>query len=207
MTDTILKDGIHYGLPEIEKDCWIRLLNGSLKSKDEMHTASVANVGSAGINLRTVVLRKVDTQQKILCFHTDNRSGKWEEILSDSHISWLFYDTQSRIQIRAAGNATLFTNDSASEEAWQKLNANSRKTYMGIVTPSQSVNYPTSGLNPIFDGTTPTLAETEFAKQYFGVVVAKINWMEWLWLSSAGHRRANFNYLSDNSFEANWLAP
>ena len=207
MNNTVLKDGIHYGLPELERDCWVRLLNGTLKGKDAMHTAYLANHGNNGINLRTVVLRKVDTQQKTLCFHTDNRSGKWEEIERYPHISWLFYDAAAKIQIRAAGLATLFTNNTIADEAWQKLNANSRKTYMGIIPPSQVVNFPTSGLDPNYDGITPSLPQTEFAKEYFGMVIVKIAWMEWLWLSSTGHRRANFNYLPDNSFESNWITP
>ena len=207
MSDTVLIDGINYGLPDLEKDCWIRLLNGTVKAKDAMHTAYVANQGKEGINLRTVVLRKVNTKMKTLCFHTDNRSGKWKELSGNPQVSWLFYDASARVQIRAAGNASLFTQDDKTNEAWQKLNANSRKTYMGICPPSQLINLPSSGLDPKFDGNTPTLQETEFAKEYFGIVEVKVNWMEWLWLSSSGHRRARFDYKNEEGFEASWITP
>jgi pyridoxine/pyridoxamine 5'-phosphate oxidase len=144
---------------------------------------------------------------KTLSFHTDNRSGKWKELIDNPQVSWLFYDAPARIQIRAAGSATLFTKDDSSKEAWQKLNANSRKTYMTINPPSQSIAFPSSGLDPKFDSCTPGLEETEFAKPYFGIVETKINWMEWLWLSSGDHRRARFSYKNENNFEASRITP
>jgi pyridoxamine 5'-phosphate oxidase len=204
---TIKIDGIYYNLTDLEKDCWIRLLNGSLKGRDPFHNAIVANTNKYGVNIRTVVLRKVDTSQKTLVFHTDIRSGKWKELNEDNNISCLFYDAAGGMQIRLAGKVTLHNHDELAEEAWLKSTINSRKIYMGNIAPSKISELPTSGVPLAFENADPTIEESETGRKNFGVVVTKVNWMEWLWLNSAGHRRASFKYTVDNNFEANWLVP
>jgi pyridoxamine 5'-phosphate oxidase len=204
---TIQIDGINYNLTDLEKDCWIKLLNGCLKGRDPLHNATIANTNEHGVNMRTVVLRKVDTKEKTLAFHTDVRSGKWKELSVHNKISWLFYDVAGRYQIRLAGLATLHQNDAIADEAWLKSNENSRKIYMGAIAPSQQSDIPTSGMPLAFEMTNLTLEESEIGKQNFGIVITKVNWMEWLWLNSEGHRRASFTYNDDNNFEANWLVP
>ena len=49
--------------------------------------------------------------------------------------------------------------------------------------------------------------QSEEGRKNFGVVTTKIKWMEWLWLNSSGHRRANFVYDEAGAFTANWLVP
>lgn len=117
--NTILIDGINYCLEELEKDSWLRLLNGSLKYKDALHNPVVANVNQHGVNIRTVVLRKVNTAKKQLTFHTDIRSGKWKDLQQENNISWLFYDAQERVQIRLSGTAKLHHDDEIADEAWE----------------------------------------------------------------------------------------
>ncbi len=205
--DTIAINGINYSLSELEKDCWIKLLNGSLKGRDPLGSPTVANTGAYGINMRTVVLRKVNTIEKTLTFHTDIRSGKWAELQENNNISWMFYDAVGRFQIRLAGKASLHQHDAIANDAWLKNSANSRKIYMGEIAPSTKSTKPTNGLPTAFESTDPTMEESEAGKQNFGVVVTQVNWMEWLWLNSQGHRRASFNYNENNSFQASWLIP
>jgi pyridoxamine 5'-phosphate oxidase len=200
-------DGIHYNLNDVENDCWVRLLNGSLKGRDPLHNATIANTNIHGVNMRTVVLSKVNTAEKLVAFHTDIRSGKWNELKENNNISWLFYDVAARMQIRLAGKASLHNADEIADEAWLKSNPNSRKIYMGEIAPSKNSELPTSGVPAAFESADPTITESETGRKNFGIVITKVNWMEWLWLNSKGHRRAGFTYASDNSFEANWLIP
>ena len=78
--DKILIDGINHDLNSLQKDIWKRLLNGALRSKNPFHTPVVANVNTHGVNMRTVVLRKVWPDKNQLAFHTDIRSGKWQQL-------------------------------------------------------------------------------------------------------------------------------
>jgi pyridoxamine 5'-phosphate oxidase len=205
--NTVKIDGINYTLTDLEKDCWIRLLNGSLKGRDPLHNATIANTNIHGVNMRTVVLRKVNTAEKTIAFHTDIRSGKWNELQENNNVSWLFYDVAGRIQIRLAGKATLHKDDEIANEAWLKSNANSRKIYMGEIAPSKYSDLPTSGVPAAFESADPSITESEAGRKNFGTVITKVNWMEWLWLNSKGHRRAGFTYANNNDFKANWLMP
>lgn len=205
--ETIKINGIDLTLEDIEKDCWLRLLNGSLRGKDAFHTPVVGNVKNGLANMRTVVLRQVNAQTKTLSLHTDIRSGKWDALQEDNKISWHFYDAQSRFQIRVGGSATLHTLGEVADVAWQKTNANSRKTYLTQLAPSSISAIPTSGLLQVHEQNNMPLESTEIGRQNFGVITCDANWMEWLWLNHAGHRRAVFNYMPDNSFTNEWLIP
>jgi pyridoxamine 5'-phosphate oxidase len=205
--EEVLIDGIMYGLAALEKDCWLGLLNASLHYKDPLHNPVVANVSVQGVNQRTVVLRKVNTEKKQLAFHTDIRSGKWNELEISPAISWLFYNPAGKIQIRLGGIAALHHDDAVADNAWQKSTMSSRKIYLGENGPSSVAALPVSGLPAAFESSDPTAAESEAGRKNFGIVTTQINWMEWLWLNSKGHRRASFKYNSDNSFDATWLVP
>lgn len=205
--NTILIDGINYCLEELEKDSWLRLLNGSLKYKDALHNPVVANVNQHGVNIRTVVLRKVNTAKKQLTFHTDIRSGKWKDLQQENNISWLFYDAQERVQIRLSGTATGHHDDAIAQEEWEASTMSSRKIYLGETGPSTISAIPVSGLPGAFEANDPTQEESLPGRKNFATVVTKVTWMEWLWLNSRGHRRAGFKYLDDGSFTANWLIP
>ncbi len=207
MEESIIKDGLTLTLADIEKDCWLRILNGSLRGKDAFHNPAVANVNGNLPVIRTVVLRKVITAEKKLFFHTDERSCKWNDLQQNENTSWLFYDSAARLQIRAAGKSSLHHNDATADIAWQYTPAASRKIYMGEFAPSQKSETATSGLPELFLQTDPTLAESEAGRKNFAVVCTKINWVEWLWLNSKGHKRAQFIYANDNTVNATWLVP
>ena len=69
-----------YHLPELEQDCWDRLVTGAVKSRTPFHTPSIATLHQGEVNLRTVVLRKTLATERELRFHTDIRSPKWQEL-------------------------------------------------------------------------------------------------------------------------------
>ncbi len=199
-------DGIEYNLQGIEKDCWLRMLNGSIKAKKEMQNATIANVNKHGVGMRTVVLRKVDTINKQLFFYTDIRSGKCKELIENPNISWHFYN-DAKVQIRLAGIATIETTGLKVEQAWQKSSVSSRKAYMGMEPPTLKVQSPQTGLPVKFSKILPTIDETEIGKKNFAVVTTQIHWMEWLYLGKNGHARAMFMYKGNNITENSWLLP
>ena len=200
-------DGIKYDLPALEKDCWHRLVNGAVQGRNPMHNAVVANMGQAGINMRTVVLRKASPIEKRLTFYTDIRSGKWNEIEQQNLVSWLLYDANARIQIRASGLATLHQTDELADLAWNSSSVLNRKNYLSVLVPSAATLNPESGLTATMETEEITLTQSEEGRKNFGVITTQIKWMEWLWLNGSGHRRANFVYDEAGAFTGNWLVP
>jgi pyridoxamine 5'-phosphate oxidase len=205
--NTALINGTNHSLEELEKEVWERLVNGTRSYKDALHTPVVANTNIHGVNMRTVVLRKVWPLQKQLAFYTDIRSGKWKELATQKNISWLFYDAANRIQIRLSGAIMLHHADSIADESWSNSTSNSRQIYVGEIAPSTVVEFPLTGQPSAIEASVATAEEIDGGRKNFGVVITTVQWMEWLWLNSTGHRRATFTYLEDGKFTSNWLIP
>jgi 3-hydroxyisobutyrate dehydrogenase len=183
-----------YHLPELEKDCWDRLVTGAVKSRTPFHTPSIATLHQGEVNLRTVVLRKTLPTERELRFHTDIRSPKWQELSHNSSISALFYDESDRIQLRVKGKAVLHQTNEITAEAWQKTTLSSRCCYLTEHSPSSFSAISTSGLSEDIEQENFTLAASESGYSNFGIVSIHVQSIDWLWLNHAGHRRAFFDY-------------
>jgi pyridoxamine 5'-phosphate oxidase len=204
LSNTVTINNIAYSLSDLEKDTWIRPVNGAVKSKDPFHTPSVATHSGIDISLRTVVLRKALPETKELRFHTDTRSKKWHELIVNPTISALFYDAADRIQIRVKGRAVLQFDNEITAAAWQKTSLSSRRCYLTNFDPSSFTDHPTSGLPEHIEQENFTLEESEIGYQNFGIVSIQVQNIDWLWLHHAGHRRAYFDYVSER-FQ--WMIP
>jgi 3-hydroxyisobutyrate dehydrogenase len=183
-----------YHLPELEQDCWDRLVTGAVKSRTPFHTPSIATLHQGDVSLRTVVLRKTLPTERELRFHTDIRSPKWQELSKNPSISALFYDSIDRIQLRIKGKAVLHHTNDITAEAWQKTSLSSRKCYLTLFSPSSFTEESTSGLTDDIEHENFTLAESESGYSNFGIVSIHVQSIDWLWLNHAGHRRAYFDY-------------
>ena len=193
-----------YHLPELEQDCWDRLVIGAVKSRTPFHTPSIATLHQGEVSLRTVVLRKVLAQERELRFHTDVRSPKWQELSQYPSISALFYDAIDRIQLRVKGKAVLHHTNEITAVSWQKTSLSSRKCYLTKHNPSSFSAISTSGLTDDIEHENFTLAESESGYSNFGIVSIHVQSIDWLWLNHAGHRRAFFDY-EEGRFQ--WMVP
>jgi 3-hydroxyisobutyrate dehydrogenase len=202
--DELTINNISYSINALEKDCWIKLVNGATKNRSPFHTPCVATLNNEAVSMRTVVLRKALPLSRELRFHTDIRSNKWKELQKNDCISALFYDASTRVQIRVKGKAILHFNDAMASEAWQKTTLSSRRCYLTQASPSSFSATPTSGLSEEIEQENFTLADSEAGAKYFGIISIQVESMEWLWLNNAGHRRAFFDYVND-SYQ--WMIP
>ena len=173
---------IFSSLDAIEADCWQRIVKGSVHFKDDFHQPVTGTLSSAGINLRTVVLRKVWPDKKQLSFHTDIRSGKLNDLNNNPTVTWLFYSHQQRIQIRLAGTAHVHTVTALAQTAWENTKPSSRKTYLPTMAPGAISSVPTDGISSDLANRDPGAEESEKGRQHFAVLVTDVHWMEWLWL-------------------------
>jgi len=204
---TIELDGLQMDLNAIEKDLWIRLLNGSLKSKNSFHTGSLATFAENEHEQRTVVLRKVDTAHKILRFHTDIRSPKVKMIRSNNSVHWLFYCDKCRLQFRMKAIASIHHDDDKTQSAWKETSLNSRKCYLSKTLPGYEIQSPESGLTAHVLNQDFSMEESENAYQNFAIVETYISSIDWLWLNHEGHKRARFEYQDQQLIKSSWLNP
>jgi len=205
---TVTIQNITYDLVALEKDCWMRLLNGAVKSKDAMHLMSIATKEGDEIGLRTVVLRSAKPTAKKLFFHTDGRSRKCEDLEKDPGVSVLLYDDGAKIQVSIRGEAVLHSGNSLAKEAWDKTPVGARRSYLSLQPPSGKASAANAGLPDYFEERDPTPEESEEGWKNFVVVELQVYKIDWLWLNAKGQRRALFEYNKEGTvMELNWLVP
>lgn len=163
-----------------------------------------SNDGSGPIpNTRTVILRRVQLASRSLDFHTDGRSGKVQEMEAASHVSWLFYDVASKIQLRLQGRAEVIKG-SIADAAWNNTPLQSRSSYLSVTSPGERV---AEQQPPDLTDRDTTLSESERGRQYFRVVRTTVQSLDWLYLREMGHVRAAIAYGQSGECSASWLVP
>ena len=115
-------------------------LNHAVKDgKSLYHTFTLSSIKDNVPESRTVVLRDVKINPFKIYFNADYRSPKVKQLLSNNLCSALFYNIQSRTQIRLTCHAIMYYNNNFAKKVWDKTALQSRKCYMGPYAPSQQL--------------------------------------------------------------------
>ena len=198
----------------IERDAWQRLQAGVQLSKHPYHLGTFGTINSKPpqgnlpiADLRTVVLRVAEPDSKTLMFHTDWRSDKIKQLQTNPSGCWVFYDAQDKIQLRLEGATSVHFDDPIAAERWSKVEAYSRRCYGVTPKPGTLLPEPGSGIPEPYIRAAPPLEKTEDWYSHFAVVKTVVQRMDWLFLRSAGHQRAQFIYSQDGSFKSSWAIP
>ncbi|MEO1205570.1 MAG: pyridoxamine 5'-phosphate oxidase family protein [Pseudomonadota bacterium] len=190
------------GLRQTLDRIWHLLSRGVADRKSAFHTPTIATTHATDRTpaLRTVILRACTPRRNQLAFHTDRRSQKYEDLLIDPTLTIHVYDPKPRIQVRLTATGTLHHKDEVSEQVWHETSARSLQIYQQITPPGR----------PIPEPLTEDIRTNDQAPQAgyknFCVILATIQTIEWLHLTSSGHRRARFQW-QHNAWEGTWLAP
>ena len=187
-------------------EAWAMLKRGASHFNDPFHRSVLGTVGEHGSNLRMVILREVMVTERILVCHTDARAAKAQEITESDTVSWLFYHPKKKIQLRIAGRAKLHTEDRFADGQWEATGVASRFNYGTTEHPGTSIDQPSSGLPDFLLNKVPSVMKSESVRKNFMAISCAIDYMEWLKLSTLGHRRARFEW-DENGLNAIWLVP
>ncbi len=190
-----------FTLQEIPAAVWHLLESGVRSGADPFHTPVLATQSNNGPAQRTVVLRHVEANERIIACHTDRRSAKAREVLEDSRVSWLFYDSKRKLQLYLAGNASLHTGGIFFDRCWSQASENARACYNTALVPGQPIETP-----PVAPAKLRTDLEAALARDRFAVLACRVTFLEWLYLSWQGHRRAQFVW-RDEQLSASWVTP
>jgi hypothetical protein len=182
------------------EEAWCILSEGARKAASPYHIINVATIGADGTpRIRSVVLRGFDKASRTLRFHTDTRSRKATEIDAAEALSVHVYAKDDKIQLRMSCRATIHHGDEVSRDAWRATKTMSRQCYSQVEAPGTVIASP--------DGVAFDDSENlENAYVNFAAVLARIETLEWLYLSAAGHRRARFDWRHSAPSRV-WLAP
>jgi pyridoxamine 5'-phosphate oxidase len=145
-----------------------------------------------GVNARTVVLRGAQQREQQLFMYTDARSSKVIELTHHSTAMLVFWSPRLRWQLRATVHTELLASGPLFEAAWHKMSqTRARADYTSACVPGSH----------LVEGA-PDTPETDDSQHHFLILVAQVKAMDWLELSSSGHRRAAIGL---DTWE--WLAP
>jgi pyridoxamine 5'-phosphate oxidase len=191
---------------EIIKKIWKHLDLGVLERKHPFHQPVFATESNGEANPRIIVLRRFWRKPRGLAFHTHFGSPKIAEIKQNPKVSWLFYHSQERFQLRIKGIAKIHTNDELAEEQWLATNFFSRRCYIGEASTKISPK-ATSGLPEFIIDREPTAEESEIGRNNFCVISTTIDSIDCVELDVKGHRRSLFTWKENGELETFWLTP
>jgi hypothetical protein len=173
----------------IEASVWQELHRAAQQPGHEWRTMALGTVAGEEAQVRSVVLREVDTSARELVFFTDARSPKVAQmgerpigtlLCWSSRISW-----QLRLRV-------------ALEVATGGLKVSSRWARLKLTPAAQDYLSPLPPGSPVADRFEPERA----SRSHFAVVTARVLSTDWLELHADGHRRAHFGPEG-----ARWLQP
>ena len=183
---------------DIYSNQWEQLKLAVKDPKHNYHLFALSTIDTNSPNIRTVVLRNVNENEHLISFHTDIRSPKFTQITKNQNVSGLFYDIQSRTQIRMIGTASVCDDEKILRSLWDKLSKDSKECYMGEVAPSDPLSGKTI-INKIKE------SKPDDGYNNFTRVTIYISKMEVLLLHHLGHRRIEFK-IDGNKLTHRWLA-
>lgn len=184
-------------LREIRAAAFALLARGVADRRSPLHTPTLATIGLNGApRARTVVLRGVEAATRTLRLHSDTRSDKCAEIARDPRCALHGYDAGGQVQLRLEGRATLHTDDAVAEAGWQASRSFSRMCYAIQPAPGTAIAAPP-----------PEPRDDQAGRVNFGVILLRVERLQWLWLAAGGHRRARIEWDGDGKESATWLVP
>ncbi len=198
------KKGKRDTLEGVLNEAWSMLKRGATHFNDPFHRAVLGTAGEHGSSLRMVILREVIAAERILVCHTDARAAKAQEITNSDTVSWLFYHPKKKIQLRIAGRATLHTEDNIADEQWAATGVASRFNFGTTEPPGAPIDQPSPGLPEFLLNKVPSVMKSESVRKNFMAISCGIDSVDWLRLSTLGHRRARFEW-DENGLKATWL--
>jgi pyridoxamine 5'-phosphate oxidase len=189
---------------ELWQLAWKSLQQGVSQGRSPFHQGVLATQGDRGPEARYVVLRHANEENARVCFHTDNRSPKVQQIKDAPTLSWCFYG--DGLQLRLQGAAHLHQNNTTARDSWLEASVMSRRAYLATQAPGVVLSQPENEKSVTLGNIAMSKDENEVSFTNFMLVEVQVLNMEVLLLKSSGHLRALFS-ISDNSHKAQWLAP
>lgn len=195
-------------LDPVFEHIWQRLTAAAGTPEHAWGTMSFSTVGGGAPHVRTVALREVDPESRVLAFHSDRRAQKVADIRTSSQVAWLGWDADGREQVRLRGRATVHRDDAVADHMWSTEDPASLGHYRRTVRPGAPVDEPTDG-RPFLDASEPvTRDDVAEGRQHFAAIRTIIDEIDWVHLHAEGHYRAQFSFEpSTGAFKKTWVIP
>ena len=178
-------------LGAIEAAIWQQLALCVADKSHPWRTPVLATIDGERADARTVVLREIDERQRALLIYTDERAGKVHQLLRQPHGTLVMWSPALGWQLRCRVRLVIEMSGLAASSRWARIKLSpAAQDYLSPLPPGM----PLDGQTPPTHGTVK--------RDYFAVIDATIDAIDWLELHAQGHRRAIFDAQG-----ARWVQP
>lgn len=189
-------------LDSIHAACWQELVaaaRGRGHAWRMLALATVAPPDAAGdapvADVRTVVLREVEADARLLVFYTDSRSPKVAQLRAQPRVTLMCWSPALSWQLRMRVHTAVDTGGLGVSSRWARLKMHpAAQDYLSPLPPGAALDTPAHQTPP---------APDRDSREHFAVVFATVERIDWLELHAEGHRRAVF----DGHGAGHWVTP
>lgn len=177
------------------EDIWKTLVRASVDKKHPWRVVGFGTAGADGPQVRSVILRAVNTVEHQLVFFTDARSQKMTDIAQNPRVALLFWNARNNTQLRVCGKANPESSELIVNDFWNQIPDYARKDYATLSAPGQLI------------GSGGLIHDLETARRHFVVLNVKVHSMELLVLKREGHVRMGFEKIDEGTWQEKVLVP
>jgi hypothetical protein len=168
-------------LAEIEAAVWHELFRCVADKTHPWRTPVLATVNGEEADARTVVLREIDTRTRQLLIYTDERAGKVHQLLNHPRGTLVMWSPALGWQLRCRVRLSLEMSGLAASSRWARIRLSpAAQDYLSPLPPGTPLHGPAPAHPPV-------------KRDYFAVIDATVESLDWLELHADGHRRAIFD--------------
>ena len=180
---------VQYSQPALSDNIWSELKNAITDRAHGWRTPVMASIDTQGLpQARTLVLRELDKGQWRLSAYTDHRSPKVAQLHHHPYASLVFWSSALKWQLRISARVAIQTQGERVDALWQTLKeTSSAGDYLALSPPGSPLANPQTSSAP---------SHALGIMDFYGLE------MDWLELSTQGHKRAR---LTREGIE--WLVP
>jgi pyridoxamine 5'-phosphate oxidase len=185
-----------HGLEDIEAALWQELAAATTHRGHEWRHAVLATVDGDAADARTVVLRDCDAASRELLIYTDERSPKVRQIDAHPLGTLVLWSKTLGWQLRLRVALSLESSGLTVSSRWAQLKMTpAAQDYLSPLPPGSTIDAPAELAlgHPLPERGT---------REFFAVLTAQVQAVDWLELHAEGQRRARFDARG-----ARWLAP
>ncbi len=176
-------------LAAVEAEVWRQLAQCATDKQHPWRTPVLATVNGEAADARTVVIREVDLRRRQLIFYSDERAGKVSQLLHHPHGTMVMWSPALSWQLRCRVRLAMEMSGLAASSRWARIRLSpAAQDYLSPLAPGAPL-----AAAPV---------HTPVARDYFAVIDATLESMDWLELHPDGHRRAIFDAQG-----ARWVQP
>lgn len=181
-------------LAAIEQACWQQLAACTRERGHEWRVMALATVEAGEPQARSVVIRDVSADERVLMFYADARSPKIAQVQAEPRATLLAWSRTLSWQLRLKVELSVQTSGLEVSSRWAQLKMTpGAQDYLSPLPPGTPIEQPLSR---------PTAAPERSSREHFAVVSARVRSADWLELHAQGHRRAMFDERGPR-----WLQP